>query len=188
MIQKKVNIVYEIILELLKRESHGRELSKKLDTSLTRVKSALKELYDLNVIYYTVSGKNHTYNIRNNLVAKTYVMNAENYKLSKTIMKNPILEPIFKEILKITKSRLIMLFGSYAKGQEKKNRDIDIYIENLSNNEISLIKNINGKISVKTVKFNDKDLLIREIINNHVIIRGVEDYYEKIGFLEKTER
>jgi hypothetical protein len=34
--------------------------------------------------------------------------------------------------------------------------------------------------------FDTKDLLIREMMKDHIIIKGVEAYYEKTGFFEKT--
>jgi len=44
MTQIKVNIKYELLLLLLKKECHQRQLAKELETSLTSVQTALKEL------------------------------------------------------------------------------------------------------------------------------------------------
>jgi len=44
MTQIKVNYNYEILLFLLKRDMHGREIAKELKTSLTRVQAILTEL------------------------------------------------------------------------------------------------------------------------------------------------
>ena len=46
------------------------------------------------------------------------------------------------------------------------------------------IENINSKINVKIGIFDNDDLLINEIIKNHVIIKGVEKFYEKIKFFK----
>ena len=77
-----------------------------------------------------------------------------------------------------------MLFGSYAKGTEKKDSDIDIYIDTTSQKIKETTQNIYPSLSVKIGTFNPSDLLIKEIIKNHVIIMGGEAYYEKIKFLE----
>jgi len=170
------------LLLLLKKEMHGREIAKELKTSLTRVQSILTELRNMNVLDYKVEGKNHVYFIKKNLISKSSILNAENYKLSKIFNRHPELEPIFQDIIKKSKCSLILLFGSYAKGNPKKDSDIDIYIDTANHKLKEEIQKIYDLISVKTGKFNPDDLLIKEIIKNHAIIRGGEEYYEKIKF------
>ena len=184
MTQIKVNYQYETLLHLLKRAMHGRELAKELKTSLTRVQSLLAELRNINILDYKVEGKNHVYFIKKNLIAKSFVLNAENYKLSKIVLKHPELEPIFQDIIKKSKCSLILLFGSYTKSAEKKDSDIDIYIETTNQKIKEEVQKIYDVISIKIGKFNPEDLLIKEIIKNHVIIKGGEEYYEKIKLFE----
>lgn len=184
MTQIKVNYVYEVLLLLLKKEMHGRDLAKELKTSLTRVQSVLTELREINALDYKVVGKNHLYFIKKNLVAKSFVLNAENYKLAKIIIKNPELDPIFQDIIKKSKANLILLFGSYAKGLAKKDSDIDVYIDTTYQKVKEDVQMAYDLISVKIGKFNPDDLLIKEIIKNHAIIKGGEEYYEKIKFFE----
>ena len=40
-------------------------------------------------------------------------------------------------------------------------------------------KKINSRLSIKIGKYNKDNLLIKEIEKNHVIIKGVEIFYEK---------
>ena len=129
MTQIKINYTYEILLFLLKKDRHGRELAKELKTSLTRVQAILTELRNINVLDYRIEGKNHIYFIKKNLVSKSFILNAENYKLAKILSKHPELEPLFQDIIKKSQCHLILLFGSYAKNTERKESDIDIYIE-----------------------------------------------------------
>ncbi|PIU72301.1 hypothetical protein COS79_03580 [Candidatus Woesearchaeota archaeon CG06_land_8_20_14_3_00_33_13] len=133
---------------------------------------------------YKAEGKNHVYFIKKNIISKLFILNAENYKLSNVLIKHPELEPIFNDIIKKSKCSLIVLFGSYAKGIPKKDSDIDIYIETTSQKIKEEVQKIYGLISVKIGKFNPDDLLVKEIIKNHVIIKGGEEYYEKIKFFE----
>ena len=184
MTQIKINYSYEVLLSLLKKEMHGRELAKELKTSLTRVQSILAELRNINILDYKVEGKNHVYFIKKNIISRSFILNAENYKLSKVLIKHPEFEPIFNDIIKKSKCSLIILFGSYAKGIPKKDSDIDIYIETTSQKIKEDVQKIYDLISVKIGKFNPDDLLIKEIIKNHVIIKGGEEYYEKIRFFE----
>ena len=115
-------------------------------------------------------------------MAKSFVLNAENYKLANIIRANPELEPIFQDIIKRSKAGLILLFGSYAKRSQK--RESDIYIDTTSRKTKEDVQNVYGSISVKIGKFNPDDLLIKEIIKNHAIIKGGEEYYEKTKFFE----
>lgn len=180
----KINYSYEVLLFLLKKDMHGRELAKELKTSLTRVQSVLTELRSINVLDYKIEGKNHIHFIKKNLISKSFILNAENYKLAKILNKHPELEPIVQDIIKKSKCCLILLFGSYAKGTEKKDSDIDIYIETTNSKIKQDVEKIYDTISVKIGNFNPDDLLMKEIIKNHAIITGGEDYYEKISFFE----
>ena len=184
MTQIKINYNYEVLLLLLKKEMHGRELSKELKTSLTRVQTILTELRKINVLDFKKEGKNHIYFIKKNLFAKSLIFNAENYKLIKILCKYPVLEPIFQDILQKCKCRLIILFGSYAKELPKKNSDIDIYIETNDFKIKENVQKINDLINVKIGKFDLNNLLVKEIIKNHVLVRGMGEYYEKIKFFE----
>ena len=184
MTQIKVNYGYEVLLLLLKKEMYGRELAKELKTSLTRVQAILTELRNINVLDYRIEGKNHIYFIKKNLVSKSFILNAENYKLAKILSKHRELEPLFQDIIKKSQCHLILLFGSYAKNTERKESDIDIYIETTNPKIKEEAQKIYDLISVKIGKFNVNDLLIKEIMKNHAIIKGGENYYEKIKFFE----
>lgn len=180
--QIKVTYIYEVILLLLKKEMHGREIAKELKTSLTRVQAILTELREMNVLDYKTEGKNHVYFIKKNLMSRSFVLNAENYKLTKILRKNHELEPTFQNIIKKSKCNLIILFGSYAKGTGKKDSDIDIYLGTTNQKIKEEVQKIYYLLSIKIGKFNPDDLLIKEIIKNHVIIKGGEEFYEKTKF------
>ncbi len=182
--QIKVNYEYEVLLLLLKKNMHGRELSKELKTSLTRIQSILNELRSLNILDYKVEGKNHIYFIKKNLISKSLILNAENYKLMKILIKHPLLESLFKEITEKHLSKMILLFGSYAKFIPKEDSDIDIYVNTTDKKIKENISKINEKLSVQIREFNKEDLLIKEIIKNHVIIQGGEIFYEKLEFFK----
>ena len=184
MTQIKINYKHETILSLLKREMYGRELAKELKTSLTRVQTILNDLREYNVLDYKNEGKNHVYFIKKNIVAKTFILNAENYKLAKLLRKYTFLEPLFKDITERYPDKMIVLFGSYAKFIPKDDSDIDIYVETKDKKIKESIQILNDTLSVKIGDFNADDLLIKEIINNHVIIQGGEAFYERLRFFK----
>src|SRR3989338_1684378 len=158
MAQIKINYTYEILLFLLKKDRHGRELAKELKTSLTRVQAILTELRNINVLDYKIEGKNHIYFIKKNLISKSFILNAENYKLAKILSKHPELEPVFQDVIKKSKCRLILLFGSYAKSTETKDSDIDIYIETINPKIKEEIQKIYDSMSIKIGNFNPDNL------------------------------
>ena len=81
--------------------------------------------------------------------------------------------------MKKTNEKLIILFGSYAKGLARKDSDIDIYIETKNRNVKKEIEDIHTKINVKIGTFDSNSSLIKEIIKDHIIIKGIEDFYDK---------
>ena len=46
------------------------------------------------------------------------------------------------------------------------------------------IETIHSKLKVKIEDFDLNSQLIKEIIKNHIVLRGVEEFYEKVKFFE----
>ena len=179
MVQKRNDIELDIIGLLMKHENHVRGIAKKLNTSHSTVSRKLNSLKKEKVIDYRKEGKNKIFFLKKNLIAKNYVFQAEANKLIKLLRKCPELRIIFEEIIKKTDEKLIILFGSYAKGIAKKSSDIDLYIETKDRNTKKIVEEINSRISVKIGPFDVKSPLIKEIIKDHVIIKGIEEFYGK---------
>lgn len=179
MVQKRDNITLDIINLLLKEKHHLRGLAKKLNESHSTISRKLNKLMKDNILDYKKEGKNKIFYLKDNILTRNYILGAELHKLTQLLKKHPELTIITEEILKKTDERLIIIFGSYAKGLEKKNSDIDIYIETDNKAIKKTIKAIHSKINVKIGPFDKNSQLIKEIIKDHVIIRGGEDFYEK---------
>ncbi|MFH1377051.1 MAG: nucleotidyltransferase domain-containing protein [Candidatus Woesearchaeota archaeon] len=179
MVQNRNDMEMDIILLLIKRESHIRGLANNLDESHSTVFRKLNRLLEKNVVDFRKEGKNKVFYLKDNIISKSYILKAELHKLIIFLSKHPELSVIFEDILKKNDKDLIVLFGSYAKGIEKKNSDIDIYIETKDRNVKRNIESVNSRIRVKIGEFDTKSLLIKEIIKNHIIIQGVEHFYEK---------
>ena len=186
MVQNKNNLELEIILVLLKNKSHLREIARTLNESHSTILRKINELVKENVLDYKKEGKNKVFFIKNNLKAKNYVYSAEIHKLNLLLRKHPELSIIFEDIKRNFSKGMIILFGSYAKGIPKKDSDIDIYLETNDDSLKNKIKAINSKLSIKIGKFDTKSLLIKEIIKNHIIIKGLEDFYERIEFFKEA--
>ena len=186
MVHNKNNLELEIILVLLKNKTHLREIARTLNESHSTILRKINELVKESILDYKKEGKNKIFFIKNNLKAKNYVYSAEIHKLNKLLKKHPELSIIFEDIKKNFSKGMIILFGSYAKGIPKKDSDIDIYLETNDNNIKTRVKETYSKLSIKIGKFDIKSLLIKEVIKNHIIIRGLEDFYERVEFFEKA--
>lgn len=184
MVQNRDSMDLEIILVLLRNESHLRSIAKQLDASHSTVSRALNKLCKENIIDFKKEGKNKVFFIRKNLQAKNYVFNAERYKLIRLIKQYPELSIIIDGILKNCEERLIILFGSYAKGTAKKDSDIDIYVETENRKIKDKVESLHSKIKAKVGLFDLDSMLIKEIMKNHVILKGAEEFYEKTKLFE----
>ena len=161
MVHRRDNLELEIINVLLRAENHIRGIAKRLGESHSTVLRKLNNLQKENVVDSKVEGKNKIFFLKNNIIAKNYIKKAELQKLLTLLRRYPELGILFEEILKKTDERLIVLFGSYAKGLAKKDSDIDIYIETKNRNVKKSIEDIHSKISVKIGTF---DTIIEELI------------------------
>jgi len=119
MVQNK-NIELEIILILIKEKSHLREIARNIGESHTTVLRKINELLKENILDYKQEGKNKVFFIKNNIKSKNYIYSGEIYKLNKLLKKHLELSIIFEDIKKNFSKGMIILFGSYAKGNPKK--------------------------------------------------------------------
>lgn len=175
-------ISYEILLSLLKKPNHARQLAIDLKTNHMTINRRIKDLEKNNVIDYNLEGKNKVYFIKNTLEAKQNILMSEHYKLITILNKYPNLRNIFEKIINNQDIDLAILFGSYAKNIAKKESDIDIFIQTQNRELKKQLSLITSKLNIKIGKYDTDNLLIKEIENNHVIIKGVENYYEQTKF------
>ena len=172
----------EIIRILLRRDNHIREIAKKLNINHMMIVRKIKELSKENVVDFTQEGKNQTYFLKKTAEAQAYAFIAEQYSLLQTIIKYPELRNIIGKIQRDKRIKLAVLFGSYAKGLAGEDSDIDIFIETKNQNLKKELALIDSKLSIKIGVYNKENNLIKEIDKNHVIIKGIEHYYEKNQF------
>lgn len=80
MVQKRGNLGFDIILELLKGENHIRGLATSVGCSHVTVMRELNKLLKENVLDFRTKGKNKTFFIKGSAQAKSYIAEAEQYK------------------------------------------------------------------------------------------------------------
>lgn len=174
----------ELVALLLRGPLHIRGLAEALQENHTTVGNKLRVLTEGNVVDFTTEGKNKVFFLKKSIEARNYAMMAELYKESKAITTYPVLRKIIHAVLELPDVRLALLFGSYAKGSVNENSDIDLFIETGDARVKEELEARYSMLSVKTGGFNPDNPLVREMITDHIIIRGVEDYFEKIRIFE----
>ena len=86
-------------------------------------------------------------------------------------MKNRSIEKIKSKIVKILKKHGIVragIFGSYAKGEQKKNSDVDILIEVDKNRKFSLLDFVGLKLELEDVLKKKVDLVEYSVIKKRI--------------------
>jgi len=180
------NLTNEIVALLLKEDLHTRAIAEHLKSNHATVLRKLRILTEDNIVDFRLEGKNKVFTIKRTIEGRNAAMIAEIYKQSSVVSKYPILRGIFQAILEMPEVPLAILYGSYAKGLPNKGSDIDIFIETSDSYMKKQIEQKHSLLSVKIGTFDTKNLLIREIMKEHVIIRGVEVYFDKTGFFKET--
>lgn len=182
MSQNNYNV--KIVESLLKKENHIRALAKELGTNQTTISRKVQQLYGDNIVDFREEGKNKVYFLKKTLEAKEYVFIAETHKTLEVIKKYPRLRRIIDKIRENKKIYLAVIFGSYAKGTATKESDIDIYIETGDKKLKDETELIDTKLSVKIGQYDKSNILIKEIEKDHIIIKGIEIFYEKSQFFD----
>ncbi len=177
MFQKQNDLDLEIVLTLLKGESHLRALAKSIRAPPANVKRSADRLIADNALDARRSGRNRVFSLKRTIEAKEYSLAAEHYKALKCLKKYPYLAPLMEKAL-LSSNGMVVLFGSHASFSAKANSDVDLYCE-------KKLKDIGGRASVKTGAFDVSSPLIKEILLNHVIFRGADEFYERAGFFKE---
>ncbi len=184
MSQKDYNLA--IVENLLRKPNHIRGIAKDLVTNQTTVARKMKQLYEGNIVDFRQEGRNKVFALKSTLEAKQQACIAELHKAIGAVKRYPRLRAVFEGIRRDSRITLAVLFGSYAKGVAGKESDIDIYIDTADRRIKKEVELIDSRISAKIGRYDRSQLLIREIEKNHVIIKGVEEYYEKSGFFAQA--
>jgi predicted nucleotidyltransferase len=180
------NLTNEIVTLLIHEDLHARGMAKMLASNHVTVLRKLRDLTRDNIVDFRMEGKNKVYSLKKSIEGRNAAMTAELYQQNLAISRYPVLRGIFRFIQQQGDIHLAVLFGSYAQGSANKDSDIDIYIETMDSDIKKRLEQRHSSLSVKIGMFDPKSLLIREIMKNNVIIKGMEAYFDKTAFFEKT--
>lgn len=169
------------------REYYIREVQKLLKISPRTAQLILESLEDKGVIESKTKGKIKTYKIKLSEFTKKYLIFVEEYKAISFLENKLMLKEVIEKITPSIKG-IGIIFGSYAKGIQNKESDLDIFVAGDYNKEEvkKVSRNLGIDVSVKcyplqTFEENiNTDILLKEVLKNHIVFVNVEQFIQKV--------
>jgi len=173
------------------------ELAKAIRVNYRLVYQEILQLEKQNILSIKRKGGMNNCMINLNTTPPLYAF-IEHLRKEAFSLKHPFVKVITKELKKITTTfSVIILFGSFAQGKERKNSDIDLLL--IVPNTMNLEKfkkeiylafqslsypfdiNVVQEQSFLEMKQQQGLNIVHELISNHIIIYGAEAYYELLS-------
>lgn len=172
-----------------KSESYSmHELSKQIHMPYATLFRTLREMEDILLVKRVGKAKTVMLNIRHPALKSYLIISSEEEK-KEYLEKQPILKKITKELE--TKS-IVLLFGSYAKGTERKESDIDLLIINKEGKkETSFLKyETLFRIKINPLFITQKEFketlhdteenVGKQALKYHILLNNAEKFWELI--------
>ena len=165
---------------------HLRRIARETSVDVKAVQIQLRRLEVVNVLSSLVRGKNKEYHLNlNNPVTKYYLILAETFISVRFLGRNFLVKKMVSEVVEGLRG-VVILFGSHAKGLERKNSDVDLLVltERRLDGGVSAETGspLSGRLSVKTMSrarfvrgLDENDPLVREVVSDHVVLKGLDE-------------
>ena len=174
----KIKILKEFSEDYRKR-IYGRNIAKKLEMNQKTVSNILKNLEKEHILKYNKEGKNKYYYLNEFYpYLKEVIQIIETKRKIDFLLKYKELKELFSKLEERTNG-ILVIFGSYAKLTADEKSDLDVLVlgkikniqdlEDMFNIKINLIKS-------EKKKFDKAEVFIKEIIKNHIILKGKEEF------------
>jgi predicted nucleotidyltransferase len=187
----KINDVDLRILTLFTKsydkEYYIREVERLLKVSSRTALKTMAKLEKIGILESRKRGKIKTYSIRKTTLSREFFLLAEQYKKIQFLEKNQLIKEVLEKADAFMKG-IVIVFGSYAKGTQKEDSDLDLFI--VGTYDEKEIKNTGKKygidISIKSYplplfeKEIHDDILLKEIKENHILIKDVEGFVRRV--------
>ncbi len=184
------NKYFEVMKEFLKgynKEIYGRELVGKVSISQKNIALTLMDLEELGILVSKLKGNMRYYSLnRKNLLIEKYLLLLETEKCVEFLEKHQKIKVVLEDL---DFSGIVCVFGSYAKGLEKKDSDLDLFVVGSFDEEMikKAEKTFGIEINIHSGKMKDfvnslkgRDLFVNEILENHVLLKGFESFIQEV--------
>lgn len=172
-----------------RRSMHVREIARDVSVDVKAVGLQLRRLENINVLSSIIKGRNKEYRLKlDNLVAKYYMILAETFASIRFLEKNFLIKKLMSETGDKIEGTTV-LFGSFAKGEMTEESDIDLFIISDRKTDAGVIREtgslIDREVNLKSTSMKqflnglmDNDPLIMEVVSNHIVLKGIDDFCE----------
>ncbi len=190
MITKVNDVELRILSQFSKgydKEYYIREIEKITKVSSRTALVTLAKLEKKGILESKTKGKIKIYKLKKTILSREYMILTEQYKKIRFLGKNLLIKEIIEKTEQYFKG-ITIIFGSYAKETQKENSDLDIFtIDKFTEDKIKEIGKTYGiEINIKSYpkklfeKEINNDILLKEIAENHILIKNTEQYVRKI--------
>jgi len=164
-------------------EYYIREVQRFLKISPSTAQLILNDLENKGVLESSLKGKIKSYKLKLNQTSFRYLVLVENYKLIQFEEKNLLIKEIIEKITPLIKG-IGVIFGSYAKGINKKGSDLDVFVAGeCDKKQINNVSKTFGiDVSVKAYGLETfeegvgNDIFLKEVVKNHIVFINTEGF------------
>lgn len=164
----------------------GSFIAEKNKLNQKSVSNFLRESEEEGVLKSSRQGKNRLYtlNLENSPLIIDYISSIEHLRTIGFYKRHSLIKEISEKILPYCNG-ITVIFGSYAKGTEKKDSDLDVFVAGSCNKnkieETSKIYNLEVNLKIYPLSLfkkalKQKDPFVEEIINNHIVIKNIQEF------------
>lgn len=169
------------------RSLHLRQIARDVGVDVKAVQVQLKRLEKANILSSQVKGRNTEYRLNlGNSIARYCMVMAETFAATAYLQNNFLVKKVAGEARNLVDGPLL-LFGSFAKGQQRKDSDIDLFAITDSKLDLKAFMEVgslvNRAISVKSAGkarfmegLRNRDPLIVEVVADHIILKGTDEF------------
>lgn len=175
-----IDIILNAFLADYGAKLHVREMARMMGMNRQTTSETLKKMEDERILDSEISGRNKLYFInKSNQKAKILVENAENRKKFDICARK---REIARLVEYIDTPAIVLLFGSYAKENERESSDIDLLVIGRKMDFKKFEKETRRE--VQTFEVSEREFLDRLAKKDHLVIEAIRDHV----CLKNTER
>ncbi len=169
------------------KEYYIREVEKLLNVSSRTALVTLAKLEKRGILESKVRGKIKVYAIKKSFLSREFFLLTEQYKRIMFLEKYHLVKEVLEKADEHMQG-IVLVFGSYAKGIPKDDSDLDLFIiGTFDEKKIKKVGHTYGlEINIKSYPLNifekeiHDDILLKEIIEHHIIINDAEGFVRRV--------
>lgn len=183
--EQRILVVEEFLRDYTLKVT-GSDVARKKKLNQKSTANILHELEEDGFLISENEGKNKYYSLQkaDKEMLLHFILVIEHLRTISFYKKNPLIKEIVAKIKPLCKGILI-IFGSYAKGKQKKDSDLDVFL--VGKYDAQEIKKIgeryNIEMNIKQYSLSvfknphaAEDYLIKEVIKDHILVNNAEEF------------